>query len=472
MAQEANISARWAIDRSAAGPALAYVSSSVFWLLAGSGLGLLAALKIHSPGLLDSAPWLSFGRIRPAHLNVVVYGWVSLAGAGMVCALMGRLCRTPLRWRGLLYASALLWNAGLLAGTLALLAGGSRGLEWLEFPLPAALLVAAAFLLFALSMFRTFSARTAVHVYISLWYILAALVWFPLLYLVANGYPYVGAGQAAMNWWYAHNLLTVWVTPVGLAGAYYFIPMIIGRPVYSYSLGLFGFWTFALFYNWNGLHHLVGGPLPTWAVSLSIAASLLMFIPVTAVAVNHHLTAFRHLEMVRKSPALRFVVCGAVAYTLVSVQGSLEATRTVQEVVHFTHYTVGHAHLGVYGFASMVLFGGLYYMIPVLIGRDWPSPRLIEIHFWTAAGGVLLYVVAATIGGWLQGKAMTDPAVPFLDSVTVTVPYLWARSLGGALMTLGHVAFAWNLGWLMLRRPARSNLAAHEAAQTAGEGGG
>ena len=437
-------------DVSAALPSAAYFTGAVFWLVIGSLLGFLSSLKFNSPDLLSATPMLTFGRVRPAHLNAVVYGWVSLAGAGMTVWMVGRLCRTPVRWTALLFLSALLWNAGLAAGTWWLIDGQSRGLEWLEYPRPAALLIAAAYVLFALSMFRTFSARAVKHIYVSLWYILASLTWFPVLYLVANTFSYSGVAQAAMNWWYAHNLLTVWVSPLGLAGAYYFIPKIIGRPVYSYSLGVLGFWTFALFYNWNGLHHLVGGPLPTWAVSLSIAASLLMFIPVIAVAVNHHMTAFRHLGMVKRSPVLRFVVFGAVSYTLVSVQGSLEATRAVQEIVHFTHYTVGHAHLGVYAFASMVLFGAMYYIVPRLLMREWPSPWLIEFHFWTAAVGVMLFVVSLTFGGWLQGMAMAEEGVPFLDSVAVTVPYLWVRSGGGALMTLGNLVFALHFTWILI----------------------
>jgi len=439
------------IDESVAAPTVAYLAGAMVWLVVGSLFGALASLKFNLPDLLSSQAILTFGRIRPAHLNTVVYGWVSLAGAGVTVWLMGRLCRAPIQWTGLLYASVVVWNLGLLLGTGLILAGFSGGMEWLEFPLPAALLIATGFVLFAVSMFRTFMLRKVDHIYVSLWYILAALVWFPPLYIIANAGLYQGVSEAAMNWWFAHNLLTVWVTPIGLACAYYFIPKVIGRPIYSYYLGLLGFWTFALFYNWNGLHHLVGGPIPTWAVSLSIVASLLMFIPVITVAINHHLTAFRHLRMVKQSPTLRFVVFGAMCYTFVSVQGSLEATRTMQEVVHFTHYTVAHAHLGVYAFASMVLFGAVYYLMPRVMRWEWPYPGAIKVHFWTTSAGIALYFLAGTAGGWLQGEAMIDATQPFMNSVSVTLPYLWARSAGGILMTIGNVVFVWQFA-VMVRR--------------------
>ena len=442
---------RISIDESATSPTLLFLATSMIWLALGSLVGVVVAVKFSLPDWLGSFPWLTFGRLRPVHLNTVVFGWVSLAGAGVITWLTGRLCRTQIRWAGLLYLSAILWNFGLLLGTVFLLAGYSEGMEWLEFPLVAALPVGLGFVLFAASIFRTFADRRVEHIYISLWYILASLVWFPILYVVGNGRFYQGVSQAAMNWWFAHNLLTVWVTPLGLAAAYYFIPKVIGRPIYSYYLGLLGFWSFALFYNWNGLHHLVGGPVPTWAVSISIVASLMMFVPVITVAVNHHMTAFGHLKLVRYSPTLRFVVFGAMSYTLVSFQGSLEATRTMQEIVHFTHYTVGHAHLGVYSFASMVLFGAIYYILPRVAKWEWPYPSLIKVHFWLTAIGVLLYFFAMEIGGWLQGLAMINGSVPFIDSVIVTQPWLWGRSLGGTMMTVGNILFAYHFTLVIYR---------------------
>jgi len=446
---------RIGIDASTAGPTVLYLVSGIAWLLIGSLAGVAASFKLHLPDWLGGFGPLTFGRLRPIHLNAVTYGWISLAGSGMIVWLMGRLCRTEIRWPGLLYASAILWNAGLAAGSLLVLLGYNAGMEWLEFPLPAAVTIAAAFVLFALSMFRTFAARQVEHVYVSLWYILASMTWFPVLYVIANAGLYQGVGEAAMNWWYGHNAITVWFTPIGLAGAYYFIPKVIGRPIYSYYLGLLGFWSFALFYNWNGLHHLVGGPLPTWAISVSIVASLMMFVPVLAVAVNHHMTALGHLQIVRYSPTLRFVVFGAMSYTAVSFQGSLEATRTVQEIAHFTHYTIGHAHLGMYAFVTMVLFGAIYYILPRIAKWEWPYPGLIKVHFWLSAAGVIVYFVALTVGGWLQGLAMNASAVPFLDTVGDTIPWLWARSVSGSMMTIGHFVFSAHVALVIYRAGPR-----------------
>ncbi len=452
---EALISLRRVLDETARGPVLVYFTTAVFWLLAGTLFGLLTSVKFDLPDWLGAVPALTFGRLRPAHLNAVTYGWASLAGAGCLVWLTSRLCLAPVEWRGALYASAALWNGGLVAGIGAVLFGYSQGVEWLEFPPPAWIAIALAFVLFAASILRTFSKRNVEHVYVSLWYVLASVFWFPLLFVAANLPIYSGVIHSVVNWWFGHNALALWFTPIGLALAYYFIPKVIGRPVYSYYLSLLGFWTFGLFYNWNGMHHLVGGPVPNWLQTISVVASVMMVIPVLAVAVNHHLTTAGNFRALKHSMTLRFTVFGAMSYTAVSFQGSMESLREVQRTVHFTHYTVGHAHMGVYAFLTMILFGAMYYITPRVARWNWPRPGLIKLHFWLCASGILLYVAALCLVGWLQGRAMNDPARPFVSVIDLTRPWLTVRSAAGALITAGHLVFAWLFASLLLRAAPR-----------------
>jgi cytochrome c oxidase cbb3-type subunit 1 len=244
---------------------------------------------------------------------------------------------------------------------------------------------------------------------------------------------------------------------MGLATAYYLIPKVTGEPIHSYHLSLLGFWTNALFYNWAGTHHLVGGPLPAWVITAGIVGSMMMFVPVTTVAINHHMTMVGRFHLLRSSPTLRFTVFGAMCYTAVSYQGSLEALRSVSQVAHFTHYTVAHAHLGMYAFYTMIMFGAMYYVVPRLTRNEWSSPRLIRVHFWSSAVGIALYFVALSWSGWYQGLMMNDPGVAFIRIVEYTKPYLIARSLSGTLMTLGHVAFAILLFRIMRSRSIHGN---------------
>jgi cytochrome c oxidase cbb3-type subunit 1 len=240
---------------------------------------------------------------------------------------------------------------------------------------------------------------------------------------------------------------------MSVGAAYYFIPKVLGRPIYSYQLSVIGFWSLALFYSLNGMHHVVGGPLPTWMITTSIVASVFMFIPVIATGINLHMTVIGRFGALRYSPTLRFVVIGAVAYTAVSLQGSFTALREVNRVTHFTHWTVAHSHVGGYAFVTFVAFGAMYYVVPRLVGHEWPSAKLIRWHFNTVLAGIALYVVALTWAGVAQGLALLDATLPFQVSVERTIPGLYGRSLGGVILTLGHFIFAYHF-WLMVRMPA------------------
>ena len=455
------------IDRVSAPAVLALLSSGITWLVIGSVFGLIASLKMHWPDWLAGEAALTFGRVRTLHLNMVIYGWLSMTGIAVAMWVAPRIFQTPLRFPRLPLVGVALWNTGVAAGGAAIAAGWSDGEEWLEIPWQIDILLALGCIFFVVPLVATAARRQVPYIYVSGWYYLAALAWFPVLFFIAN-FPHLhsGAAQATVNWWYAHNVLGLWLTPLGLGAAYYFIPKIIGKPLNSYALALLGFWALALFYGQIGIHHLIGGPLPTWLVSQSVVHSVMMFIPVIAVAINQHVLVARNLWAVRESMPLRFVSLGAVLYTLVSLQGSVEALRAVNSITHFTHYTVGHAHLGVYGFVSLVMFGAIYYMLPRITGRPWPWPRMIGAHFWIVVVGFAIYFVALTVGGFLQGEAMLDATRPFSASVVLTIPYLEARSLGGTLMTAGHLLFAahFTAALLRTRQPATRRALENSAA--------
>ncbi len=447
-----DVSWRAAVDRSCQYPVIVFLVSAVVWLLIGNALALAASLKMTTPAFLGGAEWLTFGRVRPAHLNTMIYGWGSMAGIGIMLWLQARLCRVALPLQLPLVVGCVLWNLGVAGGTISILGGGSTSVEWLEFPYPWSFLFAGVFIVIMASSLMMFAGRRRGHVYVSQWYMFGAVLWFPFLYVLGNtlihGELSTGAVQASTNWWFAHNVLGLWFTPIGLASIYYLLPKVLGRPIYSYYLSILGFWTLAIFYNWAGTHHLIGGPLPAWLITVGIVGSVMMFIPVTAVAINHHLTMRGFFHRLKVSPTLRFIVFGGMSYTVVSFQGSLQSLRFWNEVTHFTHYTIAHAHLGVYAFFTMTMFGAIYYVAPRLTGREWISARLIKVHFWGTALGMTVYWVGLTWGGVVQGFKLNNPDLPFLDVVAYTVPFLWSRTFAGVLMTVGHVAFAilaWNM---------------------------
>jgi cytochrome c oxidase cbb3-type subunit 1 len=443
------------IDQSTRLLALIFIGTSVVWLLVGTVFALIASIKLHTPGFLAQYEWLSFGIVRTAHLNAVIFGWATNAAIAVCFWLMARLSRTQLRHAGILYVSGAAWNLGVLIGLFGILRGDMEPVEWLEMPRYVTPLLFVSYALVGVWGIVTFRFRRGEHTYVSQWYILAALFWFPWLYSVAQimliWAPAPGVIQSLANWWFAHNVLGLWFTPIGLAAAYYFIPKVLGKPIHSYHLSVLGFWALAFFYNWAGVHHLIGGPVPLWVQSAGIVASLMMVIPVVVTAINHHFTVVGCTSQVWNSPTLRFIVFGAVNYTLASLAGSTMALRSVNQVTHFTHFSVGHAHHGMYAFFTMVMFGAIYYMLPRLLQKEWPSSTLISLHFWSVAIGIAIYVIGMSIGGWVQGTQLLDSSVSFIDIVKAMIPYLFSRTVAGIFLAVGHIAFAVSFVWMLVK---------------------
>ena len=441
------------IDASTRVPVLMFYSSAIFWLLVGTVLAGYTSFKLHAPDLFSDAAFLTWGRVRPAHMNVMVYGWASMAGIGTAIWLMARLCKTTLRYPLLLVAGAAFWNLGVLLGVGGILGGSSTGYQWLEFPPFAAAVIFISYTLvgsWAVLMFRF---RRGEHVYISQWYLLAAFLWFPWLYSAAQVMlfivPVQGVMQNAVEWWFGNNMMFLWLGSIALGTAYYMIPKIIGRPVYSYHLAAIGFWTFALFSSWTGMQRLVDGPFPAWMITASIAAAILSIIPVTTVGLNQLMTMRGNFGLLRYSPTLRFTVFGCFAYGVFALVGILLSLRSMARYVQFSQASVAYSHLGLYAFYTMIMFGSMYYIVPRLVGREWRHASLIKLHFWASTYGIGLMIVLLLVGGFVQGSNMNDATMTFNESTQSILPYLRGRSLSGILLTLAHVIFAYHFGLML-----------------------
>ena len=437
------------VDRSIRVPVLFFFGSGVFWLIIASAFWLLASAQIHKPTAWWAFPgvsWLSFGCSYPAFLNCFVYGWATCAGIGAGIWLMARFCRVPLRSPRFPILAGVIWNIGITVGVLSILAGATTGYQLLELPSYAAFILFLGLVMVGLWALTMFWNRKPGPTYISQWYILGAFLWFSWIYgtanILLNFAGASGPAQPAINWWYIGGLTDLWLTPIALGLAYYLIPKLVERPVYSYKLALFGFWSLALFGGWTGMTQLIGGPLPAWMITASIVAKVLMLLPVLAVAANYHLTIKGSFEELRWNPAVRFIVIGAMAYTAYAVEGSLMSFRTISQITQFTLIAVGHTQLGLFGFYSMILFGACYYIVPRLLERRWLSHRMVMAHFWFCVVGIGLLFFDLTMGGLIQGFALLDPQIPMVAVSDLIQPFLVVQNFAVLLLVVANLVFA------------------------------
>lgn len=441
------------VDASIRGAALFFVVSAVAWLIVGSALTLMSAYQSYQPGFMSGCEFVTYGRLYPASLNALLFGW----GCNVIFAIglwiIARLSLVPICNAALLVVAGLFWNLGLSVGLAGILCGDLTGAEFLELPGYATPLLLFAYTLIGLWGIMAFRMRRGQGVYVSQWYILAALFWFPWSYTIAQfmvvWFPVRGVVQSIVSYWFMYNMYNLWLTPMALATAYYVIPKVLGRPIHSYTLALLGFCSLALLGCWTGMAHMIGGPIPIWMSSVGIVASVMMVIPVIAVTLNLYLSVQGARTEVWRSPALRFVMFGIFSYGCVGMLDALMSLRSVNEIAHFTSVVSGQTQYLFHSFFAMVMFGGLYFMLPRVTRREWPSVTLIYVHFWGSAAGITVMVLALFVGGWLAGMQMNDATVPFADIVHSMLPWLKVRSIGLICLILGYLAFAINFCWML-----------------------
>ncbi len=442
-----------AIDASCRWPLLLLFSSGVCWLLLGTVLALISSIKLHAPGFLADCSWLTLGRVRPAALNAFLYGFASQVGLGVLLWLMCRLGRVKLVFLWPVVVAWKFWNLGVTVGLLAILAGASTGFEWLEMPRYAAGILFVAYALFGLCAVATFTLRRERELFPSQWYLLAALFWFPWIYSAANYLllldPVRGTLQAAVDAWYAGNLLGLWLGPLALAAIFYFLPKLTGQPLYSRDLAAFGFWTLAFFANFSGLTGLIDGPIPRWMSSVTIAANVCLLVPLLSNGLNWHRTNAGNIEAGKKDLVLRFVLFGIACYLLHGLLGAALALPSVNGVTNLTYAVVGRNDLALHGFIGMVFFGCLYYIVPRLVRMPWPNEKWIRLHFVASAAGVAILWIALSAGGVLQGFRLADASVPFFTVLKGTIPFIGLSTLGLLLLLAGQLAFVANFAQLL-----------------------
>ncbi len=454
------------IDASCRLPLLVLFISAGVWLVLGSIFALISSIKFHSPSFLSATSWLTYGRVHPAYLNSILYGFCLQAGLGVALWLLARLGRTRLVQPALVTVGATFWNLGVTVGILGMLGGDLTGHENLDMPGYAALLVFLGYLFIGIWGVLTFHYRRHRALFVSQWFILTALFWFPWIYSSANllllTFPVRGVAQSVIAWWYSANLQLVWLGLVGLATAFYFVPKLTGRDLHSHYLALFAFWTLILFGPWAGIPGMA--PVPAWIPTLSALATILLILPVISVPLNIYQTIGRILLFSKPNVPLSFVLFGVAAFVLAGLLHIFGLLADTSQMLYFTWYTPARVQLHFYGFFVMIIFGAIYYILPLLTGAHFVFPKLVRVHFWLAAAGIILISVPLVIGGIVQANGLQNARAPFLAISKSTLPFLRVSTIGDLCLLLGHLAFVGNMVALALRYYRRHAEAAYALA--------
>ena len=433
-----------------------YLGAAVFWLVFGTLVGQYLGMKFIWPEL-DSVSWLSFGRLRPVHTNTVFWGWASLAMFGLGYFVVARTSNTKIynyKWGWSAFA---LINLSVLVGNICLMAGiNNGGGEYREYIWPVMSLFALGLVINFWNFYKTVANRKISEIYISNWYILGAMVWTIVLTII--GYlPHFqnGLGETVIQGYYMHQGVGMWFMTFTLGLIYYYLPSALNKPIYSYSLGVLAFWTQMLFYTMIGTHHFVFSPLPWWLQTVAIVFSAGMFIPVVAGTTNFLMTMKGSWSHISKSYVLPFFLVGVIFYFVGSAQGSFQAFRFTNYIWHFTDFNVAHSHMTMYGIITFILWACMYAIVPRITAKE-PPQLLVGAHFWLAFIGLFAYMISLMAGGTLKGLSWVEN-LPFIESVSMMKSYWVSRAIGGTLMFVSHLLFAYNFYYMVKNRRVAGN---------------
>jgi cytochrome c oxidase cbb3-type subunit 1 len=439
-----------------------FALAAVVWGVIGMAVGVLIAAQLAWPELNFGIPWLSYGRLRPLHTNAVIFAFGGCALFATSYHVVQRTCQTRLFAPRLALFTFAGWQLVILLAAISLPLGITSGKEYAELEWPIDLLIAVVWVCYAIVFFGTVAKRRVQHIYVANWFFGAFILTVALLHIVNSAAipvsltksysAYAGVQDAMVQWWYGHNAVGFFLTAGFLGMMYYYIPKQAERPVYSYRLSIVHFWALIFTYMWAGPHHLHYTALPDWAQSIGMLFSLVLLAPSWGGMINGIMTLSGAWHKLRDDPILKFLIVSLSFYGMSTFEGPMMSIKTVNALSHYTDWTVGHVHSGALGWVGLISMGALYHLIPRMFGQTRMfSTRAIELHFWVATVGIVLYIAAMWIAGVMQGlmwRAVNPDgtlAWSFVESVKATFPFYVIRLAGGALYLGGMLIMAWNV---------------------------
>lgn len=391
------------------------------------------------------------------HTNMAAYGFIANAFLAGILYAIPRLTKRPILSDTLGWIIFWAWQAIVSLTLVGLLLGHAQALEWGETPIYVDPLVVVGWVLVVANFIVPIIRTQEKGLYVSSWYFLAAFIWTALTYIMGNYFPQFftpGTAGAAITGLFIHDLVGLLVTPIGWGLMYYFVPLILKKPIWSHALSLIGFWGIAFFYPMQGVHHFLLSPIPMYAQYSAVVATIAIEITVATVIVNFFGTLFGRTDMVRSSLAIRWFYTGMVLYFITCLQCAFQVTLTFQEIIHFTDWVVGHAHLVMFGVFGFWIMGFIHYLWPRVVGREWHSARLNTWHYWLTLIGLGLMFVDLTAVGLVQGFTWKSLA-HWADSINFSMPFWMARTLFGLMIIVGQVILFYNM-WMTAKKPSRS----------------
>ncbi len=439
-----------------------FILATIVWGIVAILVGLIIAIQLAFPAVNFGLEFTTFGRVRPVHTNAVIFAFIGNAIFAGVYYSMQRLLKTRMFSDVLSAIHFWVWQLIIVLAAVTLLAGFTSGKEYAELEWPIDILIAITWVAFGANMIGTMIIRRVQHIYAAIWWYVATFVGVAILHIVNSfelpfsllkSYPvFAGAQDAVVQWWYGHNAVAFFLTTPFLGLMYYYLPKAAERPIYSYKLSIIHFWSLIFLYMWAGPHHLLYQALPDWAQALGVTFSVMLIAPSWGGMINGLLTLRGAWDKVRDKAELKFLVVAVTAYGMSTFEGPMMSIKFVNQLTHFTDWTIAHVHIAGMAWNGGIVFGMLYWLVPKLFRTKLFSEKLANVHFWIATLGILIYAIPlywSAVTQWLMLREYTKEgflAYPnFLETFTQILPMYYFRIVGGSMFLIGFLLFVYNM---------------------------
>ncbi|MBE9517852.1 MAG: cytochrome-c oxidase, cbb3-type subunit I [Bacteroidetes bacterium] len=439
-----------------------FILATIIWGVVAILVGILIALQLAFPVFNFGIEFTSFGRMRPLHTNAVIFAFVGNAIFAGVYYSMQKLLKARMFSDVLSKINFWGWQLIIVLAAVTFALGFTTSKEYAELEWPIDIMITVVWIVFGWNMIGTILKRRVQHIYAAIWWYLASFLGVAILHVV-NSFEipislfksysiYAGAQDAVVQWWYGHNAVAFFLTTPFLGLMYYYLPKAANRPIYSYRLSIIHFWSLIFLYMWAGPHHLLYQALPEWVQALGVTFSIMLLAPSWGGMINGLLTLRGAWDKVRDKAELKFLVVAVTAYGLSTFEGPMMSLRNVNQITHFTDWTIAHTHIAGMGWNGGMVFGMLYWLVPKLFRTKLFSEKLANTHFWIATLSILVYAIPlywSAVTQWLMLREYTPEgflAYPiFMETLTHILPMYTLRIISGIMFITGFLLMVYNL---------------------------
>ncbi|WP_293170397.1 b(o/a)3-type cytochrome-c oxidase subunit 1 [Oceanithermus sp.] len=219
----------------------------------------------------------------------------------------------------------------------------------------------------------------------------------------------------SLFWWSGHPIVYFWLLPAYVSW-YGLLPKQAGGKLVSDSLARMAFLGFLAFSTPVGFHHQFADPgISAFWKGVHTVLTMMVAVPslMTAFTIAASLELAGRsqggkgaLGWIRKlpwnNPSVVAQLLGAIAFIFGGAGGIVNASFTLDYVVHNTTWIPGHFHLPVATASTLTFFGIAFWLIPHITHKPLAAPRTALAGVWWWFTGMMFMAFGMHMMG-LQG---------------------------------------------------------------------